>query len=90
MSRVAHRDPDAARLISILGDQWRAPQAPATGRIWLTVNEAARQLSLGRSTVYALCASGEIPAVRIGRAVRVPVDDLRQWAKRRQHETEGR
>ena len=41
--------------------------------------EAAELLGLGRSKVYALLASGELPMVKIGKSVRVPVDELRQW-----------
>ena len=45
----------------------------------LRVEEAARMLRLGRATVYMLVASGELPCVRIGRAVRVPTEALRRW-----------
>lgn len=45
----------------------------------LRVEEAARFLSLGRSKTYALLATGELPVVRIGRSVRVPVAALRRW-----------
>jgi excisionase family DNA binding protein len=38
---------------------------------------------MSRSMMYNLLASGQIPSVRIGRAVRVPVDELRQWVKAR-------
>lgn len=37
----------------------------------LRAEEAARLLGLGRSTVFALLATGELPAVRVGRSVRV-------------------
>jgi excisionase family DNA binding protein len=38
----------------------------------LTVEEAARLLRIGRSAAYAAVRRGELPAVRIGRALRVP------------------
>ena len=41
--------------------------------------EAAEAIGLGRSKVYELLASGELPSVRIGGSVRVPVDALRSW-----------
>ena len=47
----------------------------------IRVEEAARLLSLGRSKTYALVASGELPAVRIGRSVRIPLDNLRRWVQ---------
>jgi excisionase family DNA binding protein len=54
-------------------------------RILLTPAEMAATLGVGRTTAYQLIASGEIPVVRIGRLVRVPVDGLREWI--RAHET---
>lgn len=45
----------------------------------LKVPEAARRLSLSQATVYRLIESGEIPVMRIGRSVRIPVDGLRKW-----------
>lgn len=58
-------------------------------KLLLRVSEAQRILSLSRSTVYAMIASGEIPSVRIGRAVRVPVDGLRDWVKRQAEKSEA-
>jgi excisionase family DNA binding protein len=44
--------------------------------------EVADLLSLDRGTVYRLIASGRIPAVRIGRAVRVSHKVLMELAER--------
>lgn len=41
--------------------------------------EAAEAIGIGRSKVYELIASGELPSVRIGASVRVPVEALRAW-----------
>ncbi len=41
--------------------------------------EAAELLGLSRSTVYTLVASGTLPAIRIGGAVRIPMDALQRW-----------
>ena len=48
-------------------------------RILLRVREACEVTGVSRSMMYSLLASGQIPSVRIGRAVRVPVDELRRW-----------
>lgn len=48
-------------------------------RLAITVEEAARAVGIGRSKAYELCATGEWPTIRIGRAVRVPLDGLKQW-----------
>lgn len=50
-----------------------------TERLLLRVEEAAEMLSLGRSKTYALVASGDLPSVRIGKARRIHIDDLRAW-----------
>ena len=49
----------------------------------LRVEEAARYLSLGRSKTYQLVAAGELPAIRIGKSVRVPTSALHDWVQRR-------
>jgi excisionase family DNA binding protein len=38
----------------------------------LTVKEVAAVLRIGRSAAYAAVHAGEIPSVRLGRAIRVP------------------
>lgn len=58
-------------------------------RLLLRIDEAARLLGLGRSKAYELVASGELPAVRIGRARRIPVAGLQAWVERRVAEQEA-
>ena len=48
-------------------------------RLLYRVEEVAEMLGLGRSKTYQLVASGELPSVRLGRCVRVPVQALRRW-----------
>ena len=43
--------------------------------------EVAKMLGLGRSTVFAMMASGQLPTVRIGRAVRIPRAGLERWLR---------
>lgn len=52
----------------------------------LRAEEAARMLGLGRSKVFQMLAAGELPVVRIGRCVRIPRDDLREWIKQKGQE----
>ena len=42
----------------------------------MTPEEAARRLSVGRTTVYELMSTGELQSVNIGRCRRVPVSSL--------------
>lgn len=58
-------------------------------RLLLRPNEAAEAIGVGRSKVYELLASGELPSIRIGGSVRVPVDVLREWIARRLVEDAG-
>jgi excisionase family DNA binding protein len=52
----------------------------------IRVEEAAHLLSLSRSTVYELLASGDLPSVTIGAARRIPMAALEEWVLQR---TEG-
>lgn len=42
----------------------------------LTVDEAAAFLRIGRSSAYSAIAAGQLPAIRIGRKLRVSRDAL--------------
>lgn|GEM_PF-4330454 len=44
-----------------------------------SVRDVAEQTTLPVSTVYDVIARGELPAVRIGRAVRIDEADLLRW-----------
>ena len=55
----------------------------------LTMGEAAGFLSIGRSKLYELVATGQLPVVRIGRSVRVPTSSLERWIRERTAEAEG-
>lgn len=46
---------------------------------WLKVPEVTEFLRIGRSRAYELVGGGEIPAVRIGRSVRVNRKELERW-----------
>lgn len=48
----------------------------------LTVEEAARRLGIGRTTCFALIASGEIESVKVGNLRRIPADALAVYVAR--------
>jgi excisionase family DNA binding protein len=49
-------------------------------RLLLRVEEAAEQLSMGRSKTYQLVRSGQLPGViRLGKSLRISAEALRQW-----------
>jgi excisionase family DNA binding protein len=74
-----------ARLLGVPEDDLRTLIAARNGShgdptlVALTVEEAARRLSVGRTTMYALLASGEIPSVMIGRLRRIPAEALNEY-----------
>lgn len=51
-------------------------------KLLLRVEEAAELASISRTKAYELIARGEWSVVRIGRATRVPLVDLRSWIER--------
>jgi excisionase family DNA binding protein len=53
----------------------------AGGVLLLTIVEAARVLSIGRTTMYELLGAGEIDVVHIGRSARVPVGALAEYVE---------
>jgi len=51
-------------------------------QLLVTPEEAARRLSVGRTTIYELMARGELQSVNIGRCRRVPVSSLSLFVNR--------
>lgn len=51
-------------------------------RTLLTVEAAAAQLSIGRTTMYALIKAGAVESVLVGRLRRVPADALARYLER--------
>ena len=56
-------------------------ERPAIEPLLVRVEEAARILSLSRSTIYEMMDSGELPSVRRGAARRIPIAALRAWVE---------
>lgn len=52
----------------------------------LKVGEAADLIGLGRTKTYELVASGQLPSVHIGRAVRVSIGAIDDFVRRLQDE----
>ena len=57
--------------------------------VLLKVEEAADLIKVGRTKMYALVAAGDVPSVRLGRAVRVPLNALRRWADEQAADVRG-
>ncbi len=52
----------------------------------LRIPEVAAELRLARSSVYELIQAGELPVIRVGRAVRILRVVLEDWIARQLHE----
>lgn len=62
---------------------------PAIEQGLLTVDEAATFLRISRAKAYQLCATGDLPTVRMGRSVRVRRDHLIAWLDERSARVEA-
>lgn len=69
-------------------EHYEAPSTddPNAPRVLVKVEEAARLLSISRSTAYALIGAGDLESVTIGRARRVPADAIESFVTRLREE----
>jgi excisionase family DNA binding protein len=58
-----------------------APEAKRIMITWLTLEEAAEYLKMGRSTLYRLAREGRMPAHKRGRVWRFDAAELDDWIK---------
>ena len=58
------------------------PQTEETKRL-LSADELAKELSVGRTTAYALLWSGQIPSMKIGRLRKVRREDVEAFIQAR-------
>lgn len=56
---------------------------------YITVEQAAKILSLGTTKVYEMIAYEGLPVVRFGRAVRINPSRLDEWLERREQEQQS-
>lgn len=59
-----------------------AKEARMSDQLLLTMVEAAKQLSMGRTSLYSLVMRGEIESVTIGRSRRIPRQSLDAYVAR--------
>ena len=61
-------------------------QEGAPPRLLLRIPEAAETLGIGRTKIYELIATGELPTIHVGRAVRISVSSLQKWVEEREQQ----
>ncbi len=59
----------------------------ADNRLLCKPGEAAEMLNLAKSTVYHLVASGELPSVRVGKAIRISREAIDKWIRDQEERT---
>ncbi len=59
-----------------------APHIVGTPPLLLTCQQAADALAISTRTLWELTKRGEVPCVRLGRAVRYAVQDLSEYVER--------
>ena len=50
--------------------------------LW-SIKEASEQLSLSSRTIERMVSNKEIPFIKIGRLVRIPVDEITDWVAKK-------
>ena len=64
----------------------KSPKEIAPQRLLLRISEVAETLGIGRTKIYEMIATGELPTVRVGRAVRISVTALQKWVEQREQQ----
>jgi excisionase family DNA binding protein len=59
-------------------------------RLTLRPASVAETLEISRSKTYEMIARGELPSIRVGNSIRVPVAALRSWIESQTVEARGR
>jgi excisionase family DNA binding protein len=63
-----------------------SPNEVVPQRLLLHIPEVAEILGIGRTKIYEMIATGELPTVRFGRAVRISVTTLQKWVEDREQQ----
>jgi excisionase family DNA binding protein len=53
-----------------------------TERLLLRPEDCAEALSVGRTRIYEMLGSGELPSILVGKLRRVPAEALKDWVDR--------
>jgi len=54
---------------------------------WLTIEELAEYLKMGRTKLYRMAQEGDIPASKVGNQWRFDREEIDQWMKRQKPAT---
>lgn len=82
-SPTAARDTGPSSATSRPSDKTGRPEGPSpiqvlAGRVTMTVDEVADLLDISRGTAYEAVRRGDIPSLRLGRRIVIPVPQIRR------------
>jgi excisionase family DNA binding protein len=52
---------------------------------WLSLKDVQQLVGIGRTKAYELVVTGELPAIKIGRCIRVNRGELDEWLHRQRY-----
>ena len=59
---------------------------PDNEQEFISLNDLQEILGIGRTKAYHLVTSGDLPAVRTGRIIRISKQDLTNWLERQKYQ----
>lgn len=59
---------------------------PDNEQEFISLNELQEILGIGRTKAYDLVTSGDLPAIRIGRIIRINKQDLTDWLEQQKYQ----
>lgn len=59
------------------------PDETTTRALLVSIKQASEMLSISRSVIYQLIDAGQLTPIRIGRSVRLPIEQLEQFVANR-------
>ena len=63
-------------------EERRCIETVAPAKEWLTYSEAQQYAGIGRTKLWSLVVSGEVPAAKVGKAVRISRAGLDEYMQR--------
>jgi excisionase family DNA binding protein len=72
--------------VRVLTERVYSTQESVSQRLLVRIPDRAETLGIGRSKIYELIATGELPTIHVGRAVRISASTLHKWVEEREQQ----
>lgn len=70
--------------VRVLTERVYSTQESVSQRLLVRIPDRAETLGIGRSKISELIATGELPTIHVGRAVRISASTLHKWVEERE------